>query len=62
MNKIVKVEILKGGQGYIQRKELKTEIVVKVKVFHGKRETHVFKVSILDKIQVIIDKLKRIDE
>jgi hypothetical protein len=49
-SKIIKVEILKGGQAYVQRKELKTMIDIKVKVFHGKRENHVFKVSILDKI------------
>lgn len=60
--KIVHVTLLKGGEGYIQRKELLTHIHIYVKVFHGKRETHFFRVSILDKIQVLIDKIKRLDE
>ena len=33
-----------------------------VKVFHGKKQNHVFKVSILDRLQVIMDRLKRVDQ
>ena len=54
--------MLKGGEGYIQRRELKTHIFISVKVFHGKKQNHVFKVSILDRIQVIMDRLRRIDQ
>ena len=61
-NKILKVEFIKGGEGYIQRKELKALIDINVKVFHGNRQNHVFQVSIADKIEVIFDKLKQIDE
>ena len=49
------------AQGFLQRAELKTHITVFVKVFHGKRETHEFSVSILDKIHVIYERLLQKD-
>lgn len=54
--------ILKGGEGFIQRRELKTHITITVKVFHGSKQNHEFKVSILDRIQVVMDRLKRLDQ
>lgn len=61
LSRIVKVHILKGGEAYIQRREIKTHITIHVKVFHGARATHSFEVSILDRIQVLIDKLGKAD-
>ena len=45
----------------MSRRELKTHITVFVKVFHGKRETHKFTVSILDKIGIIYERLMALD-
>ena len=56
-SKIVHVKFLKGGEGFIQRKELKTMIKINVKVFHGDRENYEFTVSILDRIHVIYQRL-----
>jgi hypothetical protein len=53
--------IIKGGECYIKRKYLKTHITIQVKVFHGLRKNFSFFVSILDKIQVIIDLLNSED-
>lgn len=53
--KIIEVVFLKGGWGYIQRKELKTHLKIYVKVFHGKREVYEIDVAIMDKVQVIYD-------
>ena len=61
LSKMVKVEILKGGQAYIQRREVKTYINIHVKVFHGSRPTHTFRVSIYDCISVILDKICKKD-
>ena len=61
-SKIVHVKILKGGDGYIQRDELKTHISVFVKVFHGERKNHEFKVSILDRIYTIYERLFTLDK
>ena len=49
------------AKGYLSRGELKTRITVFVKVFHGKRETHKFSVSILDKIGIIYERLMALD-
>ena len=53
---------LKGGWGFIQRRELKTHLTIYVKVFHGKREVYEVKVALMDKIQVIFDQLHKRDE
>ena len=37
LSTIVQVDIIKGGQGSIQRRELKTHIEIHVKVFHGNK-------------------------
>jgi hypothetical protein len=54
-SKIVEVSFLKGGCGFIQRRELKTHLKIYVKVFHGQRKVHEIDVAIMDKIQVIFD-------
>ena len=56
-----KVDILKGGQAYVQRKEIKTQITIHVKVFHGSRPTHTFQVSIHDPIQEALDIVREKD-
>lgn len=38
-----------------------TRITLYVKVFHGDRKTHKIDVSILDKISVVVDKLKELE-
>jgi hypothetical protein len=52
------VKFMKAGEGYIQRREVLSHITVYVKVFHGDRKVHAIRVSIIDKIRTIIDKLK----
>lgn len=61
-SKIVEVTFLKGGWGFIQRRELKTHLKIYVKVFHGQRKVHEIDVAIMDKIQVIFDQLQKRDE
>jgi hypothetical protein len=61
LSKIVHCKLLKGGEAHIQRRELKTHIEVFVKVFHGDRKTFSFRVSILDKIQVLFTLLAKED-
>lgn len=51
----------KWGQGYLQRKEIKSKIKVFVKTFHGKREVHEFTVLITDKIDKLRELLTAID-
>lgn len=55
------MRILKGGDGYIQRGQLKSYITVYVKTFHGDRKNHEFKVSILDRVYTIYERLYKID-
>ena len=38
-----------------------THITINVKVFHGERKKHAIRVSILDKISVVIDKLTELE-
>lgn len=59
MSKIVRCRLLKGGEAFIQRRELKATIEVSVKVFHGERKVYKFRVSILDKIQKVMDLLQK---
>ena len=62
MSKIVHVTFVKKhGEAYIQRRELLSHITLYVKVFHGDRKVHKIRVSILDKIYVIVDKLKELE-
>ncbi len=46
----------KWGEGFVQRREIRSKIKVLVKTFHGKRITHEFNVLITDKI----DKLREL--
>jgi hypothetical protein len=46
MNKMCHLKFLKYGELYTQRKNIKTHIIIRVKVFHGERKTHLIKVSI----------------
>ena len=59
---IIEVTFLKGGWGFIQRRELKTHLKIYVKVFHGQRKVYEIDVAIMDKIQVIFDQLQKRDE
>jgi hypothetical protein len=62
VSKIVEVTFLKGGWGFVQRRELKTHLKIYVKVFHGERAVHEIDVGVMDKIQVIYDELSKRDE
>lgn len=63
MMKIVQIKFLRSGAiGCLNRKEILTHITVHVKVFHGQRKVHSIKVSIMDKISVIIDELHKLEK
>lgn len=52
---------INGLSGVISRNNLKTEIEIKLKCFHGERETYSFKISIYNKISEILEKLFEIE-
>ena len=62
MRKMCHLYLVKGGEVYTQRRELKTHITIQVKTFHGEKKNHQIKVSILDKIQVLYDQLYLLDQ
>ena len=60
-NSILHVKLMKGGDAYISRCQLLTNITVHVKVFHGDRKSHEIKVSVLDRIMKVFDYLYQVD-
>lgn len=57
LDKIVHVKTFQGLDCHIQRRNVLSHITIHVKVFHGDRKRHSIKVSIVDKLESIIEKL-----
>lgn len=60
-NKIIRVQFLNGAIGGVRRRNISTKITLRVKTLHGKRPTYPVEVSIFDKVEVVIDKLLKIE-
>jgi len=58
---IIPIKFRWGGHGFLKRSRISSHITVRVKTLHGKRLTHSIKVSILDKVEKIGEKLIEAD-
>lgn len=58
---MVKVRFRWGGLGFVKRSEIKSKIEIRVKTLHGERQEHKMQVCISDKVDVIRQRLLKLD-
>ena len=56
------MNFLNGAVGGICRRNISSKVALRVKTMHGKRTTHSLEVSIFDKLEVVIDKLFKLEQ
>ena len=61
-DRIIRVNFINGAIGGIRRRNISSKITLKVKTMHGKRKTHSIEVSIFDKVEVLMDKLLKLEQ
>jgi len=61
-DRIIRVDFLNGAIGGIRRRNISSKITLRVKTMHGKRLTHSVEVSIFDKVEVVIEKLLKLEQ
>jgi hypothetical protein len=61
-DRIIRVQFLNGAVGGIRRRNISSKVTIRVKTMHGKRLTHLVELSIFDRVETIIDKLRKLEQ